>query len=138
MFSLKKLFHFTTTPRDGLTQGQREAIVDLLNYCSFVDHDISASEDELIDDLEHQFHWDTKIDFDYYVNKSVGAIRGVLETVDSRDDFLASISKRLDSKKAKAIALSMADKLFKADSSVTVAENETYKAIKEAIGQKTG
>ena len=134
MLSLKKLFHSLPTPSDGLTQGQREAIVDLLNYCSFVDRDIAASEGELIDDLGHQFHWDATIDFDYYVNKSIGVVRGVLGSVDSRADFLESISKRLDSKKSKTVALSLSDKLIKSDGRVTAEEKETYQAFRKAIG----
>ena len=30
---IRKLFHKSEAPNDGLTQPQREAIVDLLNYC---------------------------------------------------------------------------------------------------------
>jgi hypothetical protein len=134
MISLKKLFHPQTAPSDGLTQGQREAIVDLLNYCSFVDRDIAASEGALIGDLEQQFHWDANIDFDYYVNKSVGAVRGILESEDSRGDFLKGIRARLESKKSRATALGLADKLFKADGQVTATESETYQAIRRALG----
>jgi len=134
MLSLKKLFHSLPTPIDGLTQGQREAIVDLLNYCSFVDRDIAASEGELIDDLGHQFHWDATIDFDYYVNKSIGVVRGALGSVDSRANFLDGVSKRLDSKKSKAVALNLSDKLIKSDGRVTAEEKETYQAFRKAIG----
>jgi hypothetical protein len=134
MLSLKNLFHKQPAPSDGLTQGQREAIVDLLNYCSFIDHDLSASEGELIDNLGHQFHWDANIDFDYYVNKSIGAVRGVLESLDSQRDFLADISKRLDSKQSKATALSLADKIIKVDGRVTAEERKTYQAFRKAIG----
>ena len=134
MISLKKLFHPHQAPSDGLTQGQREAIVDLLNYCSFADHDIADSEGVLIDNLENQFHWDANIDFDYYVNKSVGAVRNVIESEDSRDDFLKSIKARLDSKQSRTIALSLADKLFKADGRVTAEENETLQAIRKSLG----
>jgi len=133
MLSLKNLFRKQPAPSDGLTQGQREAIVDLLNYCSFIDHDISAAEGELIDNLGHQFHWDAKIDFDYYVNKSIGVVRGILESVDSQRDFLAGIAKRLDSKQSRATALSLADKIFKSDGRVTPEESETYQAFRKTI-----
>jgi Cdc6-like AAA superfamily ATPase len=134
MISLKKLFLPKSAPRDGLTQGQREAIVDLLNYCSFIDREIVQSESELIDDLEHQFHWDANVDFDYYVNKSVGAVRKVLENEDSAGDFLEDIRARLSSKKSRTIALDLADKLVKSDGRVTAAESETYQAIRKALG----
>ncbi len=75
----KPLFQPQETPDDGLNQTQREAIVDLLNYCSFVDHSITINESDIIDGLEHQLHWDENTDFDYYENKSVGLVRGVLD-----------------------------------------------------------
>ena len=133
MISLKKLFLPKAAPSDGLTQGQREAIVDLLNYCSFIDRDIVQSESELIDGLERQFHWDVNVDFDYYVNKSVDAVRNVLEKKDSAGEFLEAIRARLNSKKSRAIALGLADKLVKSDGRVTAAESETYQAIRKAL-----
>ena len=133
MISLKKLFLPKAAPSDGLTQGQREAIVDLLNYCSFIDRDIVQSESELIDGLERQFHWDANVDFDYYVNKSVDAVRNVLEKKDSAGEFLEAIRARLNSKKSRAIALGLADKLVKSDGRVAAAESETYQAIRKAL-----
>jgi Cdc6-like AAA superfamily ATPase len=133
MISLKKLFLPKPAPSDGLTQGQREAIVDLLNYCSFIDRDIVQSESELIDDLERQFHWDANVDFDYYVNKSVGAVRKVLENEDSTDEFLEDIRARLTSKKSRTIALDLADKLVKSDGRVTAGESVVYQAIRKAL-----
>ena len=133
MISLKKLFLPKAAPSDGLTQRQREAIVDLLNYCSFIDRDIVQSESELIDGLERQFHWDVNVDFDYYVNKSVDAVRNVLEKKDSAGEFLEAIRARLNSKKSRAIALGLADKLVKSDGRVTAAESETYQAIRKAL-----
>jgi hypothetical protein len=133
MISLKKLFLPKAAPSDGLTQRQREAIVDLLNYCSFIDRDIVQSESELIDGLERQFHWDVNVDFDYYVNKSVDAVRNVLEKKDSAGEFLEAIRARLNSKKSRAIALGLADKLVKSDGRVAAAESETYQAIRKAL-----
>jgi Cdc6-like AAA superfamily ATPase len=134
MIPLKKLFLPMPAPSDGLTQGQREAIVDLLNYCSFIDRDIVQSESELIDDLERQFHWDANVDFDYYVNKSVGAVRKVLENEDSTGEFLEDIRTRLTSKKSRMIALDLADKLVKSDGRLTAGESAVYQAIRKALG----
>ncbi len=134
MISLKKLFLPMSAPSDGLTQGQREAVVDLLNYCSFLDREITQGEEELIDDLERQFHWDTRIDFDYYVNKSVDAVRSVLENKDSTDDFLKGLRARLSSKKSRAVALGLADKLMKAAGPATAAKGEAFQAIRKALG----
>ena len=134
MISLKSLFSIHRAPSDGLTQGQREAIVDLLNYCSFVDHDIAQSEQDLIDDLPNKLHWDANADFDYYVNKSVAAVRNVLGGKEAEEDFLKAIRARLDSKESRAMALRLADKLFMSDDRAAPEECDAYLAIKKAIG----
>jgi uncharacterized tellurite resistance protein B-like protein len=133
MISLKKFFHFKPTSSDGLTQSQREAIVDLLNYCSYADRDISQSEEDMIDGLGSKLDWDQNMDFDYYVDKSIGVVRNVIEDKDSAPDFLKDVRKRLDSAKSREIALGLCDKLFKADGKVTTAERETLKAVAEAL-----
>ena len=35
---IRKLFRKSEAPKDGLTQPQREAVVDLLNYCMYADN----------------------------------------------------------------------------------------------------
>src|SRR5436189_3097199 len=45
---IRKLFHKSEAPKDGLTQPQREAMVDLLNYCMYADNLIFLAEDRLI------------------------------------------------------------------------------------------
>ena len=58
---IRKLFHKSEAPKDGLTQPQREAIVDLLNYCMYVDNLIFLAEDRLITDTVAKFNWNRKI-----------------------------------------------------------------------------
>ena len=57
---LRKLFHKTEAPNDGLTQPQREAIVDLLNHCMYTDNLVMLAEDRLIADTVAKFNWDPK------------------------------------------------------------------------------
>ena len=57
---IRKLFHKSEAPNDGLTQPQREAIVDLLNYCMYADNLIFLAEDRLITDTVAKFNWDPK------------------------------------------------------------------------------
>lgn len=133
MSFLKRLFHPHAAPTDGLTQKQREAIVDLLNYCSLIDHDVSQSEDVEIADLEFELNWDPSIDFDYYVNKSVGEVRGVLESVDSQADFLKAIRSKLDSRKSRKLATDLANKVISADGRVTAEESVLCQAIQNAL-----
>ena len=57
---LRKLFGKPEAPKDGLTQPQREAIVDLLNYCMYADNFVMLAEDRLITDTVAKFNWDPK------------------------------------------------------------------------------
>ena len=132
MISLKKWFRSSPEARDGLTQSQREAIVDLLNYCSFVDHDIADGEETTIDDLETQLDWDHRIDFDYYVNKSIGAVRIAIEAKDE-SFFLQQIRSRLGTQKSRETAVALSEKLINADGRVTAEESATFAAIKKAL-----
>lgn len=134
MLSLRKLFF--PAPQSpspaNLTQAQREAILDLLNYCSLVDRDIAHSEEVAIDDLEFQLGWDENIDFDYSVNRSIGAIRSVLESKDEAG-FLQRIRARLDSGESRAIAVKFCEKLVRADGMVTGQESATLAAVRQAL-----
>ena len=53
---IRKLFHKSEAPNDGLTQPQREAIVDLLNYCMYADNFVFLAEDRLIADTVAKFN----------------------------------------------------------------------------------
>ena len=63
---IRKLFHKSEAPNDGLTQPQREAIVDLLNYCMYADNLVMLAEDRLIADTVAKFNWDSKVPFDQF------------------------------------------------------------------------
>lgn len=132
MISLKKWFQPGPTSRDGLTQGQREAIVDLLNYCTLADHDISESEELVIDNLETQLDWDHNTDFDYYVDKSISIARKASESKDE-DFFLKQIRARLGSPKSRETAIALCEKLIKADGRSTANEGAVLGAIRKAL-----
>jgi uncharacterized tellurite resistance protein B-like protein len=133
MISIKKWFQPGPTARDGLTQGQREAIVDLLNYCTYVDRDISDSEEAVIDNLENQLDWDPNTDFDYYVDKSISIARSAIESRD-QDFFLKQIRGRLESAMSRTTAIALCVKLIKADGRNTKNEEAILSAIKKALG----
>ena len=94
---IRKLFRKSEAPNDGLTQPQREAIVDLLNYCMYADNLIFLAEDRLITDTVAKFNWDPKIPFDQFDVRSIGNARNARESQVYRDQFLASIRDRLGS-----------------------------------------
>ena len=94
---IRKLFHKSEAVNDGFTQPQREAIVDLLNYCMYADNLVMLAEDRLIADTVAKFKWDPKaVPFDQFEARSVGNARNARESQAYTDQFLASISARLD------------------------------------------
>ena len=112
---IRKLFHKSEAPNDGLTQAQREAIVDLLNYCMYADNLIFLAEDRLIADTVAKFNWDSKVPFDQFDVKSVSNARNARESQVYRDQFLASINDRLGTAAVKGQALDLCQELFLAD-----------------------
>ena len=112
---IRKLFHKSEAPNDGLTQPQREAIVDLLNYCMYADNLVFLAEDRLITDTVAKFNWDPKIPFDQFDVRSIGNARNARESQVYRDQFLASIRDRLGTAAVKGQALDLCQELFLAD-----------------------
>jgi hypothetical protein len=112
---IRKLFHKSEAPNDGLTQPQREAIVDLLNYCMYADNLVFLAEDRVITDTAAKFNWDSKVPFDQFEVRSVSNARNARESQVYRDQFLASIKDRLDTASVKGKALDLCQELFLAD-----------------------
>src|SRR5437773_7472836 len=109
------LFHQPEAPKDGLTQPQREAIVDLLNYCMYADNLIFLAEDRLITDTVAKFNWEPKVPFDQFDVRSIDNARNASENQGYKDRLLASIRDRLDTAAVKGQALDLCQELFLAD-----------------------
>jgi hypothetical protein len=114
---IKKLFDKSnaSAQKDGLTQPQREAIVDLLNYCMYADNLVFLAEDRLITDTVAKFNWEPKVPFDQFDVRSIDNARNASENQGYRDQFLASIRDRLGSAAVKGQALDLCQELFLAD-----------------------
>src|SRR5215469_2838495 len=130
---LKKLFHKSEAPNDGLTQPQREAIVDLLNYCMYADNLVMLAEDRLIADTVARFNWDPKIPFDQFDARSVGNARNARESQVYRDQFLASIKDRLDTAVVRGKALDLCQELFLADGAQSDEEDEVLQNLRPLL-----
>src|SRR6266513_3542369 len=112
---IRKLFRKTEAPKDGLTQPQREAIVDLLNYCMYADNLVFIAEDRLIADTVAKFNWDSTVPFDQFDVRSIDNARNSSENRGYKDRFLASIRDRLGTAAVKEQALDLCQELFLAD-----------------------
>jgi len=130
---IRKLFHKTEAPNDGLTQPQREAIVDLLNYCTYADNLVFLAENRLIADTVAKFNWDPKVPFDQFDARSVSNARNASESQVYRDQFLASIKDRLDTAAVKGQALDLCQELFIADGAVADEEDAVLQNLRELL-----
>ena len=130
---LRKLFGKPEGPRDGLTQPQREAIVDLLNYCMYADNFVMLAEDRLITDTVAKFNWDSKVPFDQFVLRSTDNARNARESQVYRDQFLASIRDRLDAAAVKGQALDLCQELFLADGARSDEEDAVLQNLRQLL-----
>jgi uncharacterized tellurite resistance protein B-like protein len=130
---LRKLFHKSEESKDGLTQPQREAIVDLLNYCMYADNLVMLAEDRLIADTVAKFNWESKTPFDQFDVRSVGNARNARESKVYRDKFLASIKERLDTAAVRGKALDLCQELFLADGAQSEEEDEVLQNLRPLL-----
>jgi uncharacterized tellurite resistance protein B-like protein len=131
---IRKLFHKPEAPKDGLTQPQREAIVDLLCYCMYADNLVMLAEDRLITDTVAKFKWDSKVPFDQFAMTSIGNARNARESQVYREKFLTSIRDRLDTAAVKGQALGLCQELFLADGARSDEEDVVLQNLRQLLG----
>lgn len=130
---IRKLFRKEEASKDGLTQPQREAIVDLLNYCMYADDLVFLAEDRLIADTVARFSWDPKIPFDQFDARSIRNARNARESQVYRDQFLGSIKERLDTDGVKRRAMELCEELFLADGARSDEEEVVLQNLRELL-----
>ena len=130
---IRKLFGKPEAPKDGLNQPQREAIIDLLNYCMYADNLVMLAEDRLITDTVKKFNWESKVPFDQFVVRSTDNARNARESQVYRDQFLASIRDRLDTGAVKGKALDLCQELFVADGARSDEEDTVLQNLRQLL-----
>jgi hypothetical protein len=130
---IKRLFHKPEAPKDGLTQPQREAIVDLLTYCMYADNFVFLAEDRFITDTVAKFTWDSKAPFDQFDVRSIRNARDAKESQGYRDRFLASIRDRLGTAAVKGQALDLCQELFAADGARSDEEDAMFQNLRKLL-----
>jgi len=130
---LRKLFHKSEAPKDNLTQPQREAIVDLLNYCMYADNLVMLAEDRLITDTVAKFNWESKTPFDQFALRSIDNARNARESHVHREKFLGSIRDRLGTAAVKRKALDLYQEIFVADGSRSDEEEDVFQNLRKLL-----
>lgn len=133
--SVKKLFVKSGNAKsDGLQQGQREAIVDLLHYCMYADNLVALKEDQFVNQVAATLSWDPNISFESYEGGSIGNARKAKELPAYREEFLKSISERLRTKETRQLAFGLVKDLFNADANLSEKETQQLPALRQALG----
>jgi uncharacterized tellurite resistance protein B-like protein len=132
---LRRLFSTAANPADGLSQSQREAIIDLLNFCMCADSKLKPSEAITIEDEISGFDWDPAVDFELFVVRSLERASSAMSTPEARQAALASISDRLQTTEARSNALDLCPKVFHADGEFAPEERTVFIEIKRAFGR---
>jgi hypothetical protein len=134
---IRKLFHKSEAPKDGLIQPQREAIVDLLCYCMYADNLVMLAEDRLIADTVAKFNWDPKVPFDQFAVRSIDNARNARESQVYRHQFLGSIRDRLDAAAVKGQALDLCQELFVADGARSDEEDAVLQNLRTLLEESS-
>lgn len=129
-----RLFNPKSEKTDGLTQSQREAMVDLLHYCMYADNLVTISEARFIEAKVKAYNWDPKISFEYYQGKSIGAARAALANPETKKKFFESVSQRLGTPAMRSEAFQLCDRLFKADGDKPAGEFAVQGEVRKALG----
>lgn len=131
------LFSPALSPTDGLSQSQREAIVDLLHYCMCADKELFPCEVDAFQDEIERFNWDPGVDFEPYAARSLEQAHGAVSSDELRQKALSSIASRLATDEAKSQALALCPQIFLADGHFAQEERAIFVEIKRAFGWQT-
>jgi len=130
MSFFQRLFGAGQNPSDGLTQGQREAIVDLLVFGMYSDRTVSLAEDQLIQRRLEAMDWQSVETIDQYYDRAVTRVRDILDGgAATRQRFLDGVAERLGPMETREKAFSLCRQLFLSDGT----ESEDEQALEEAL-----
>ena len=129
-----RLFSPVTPPTDGLSQGQREAIVDLLYFCMCADQRLLPVENAAIADEVATFNWDPTIKFETFAAQSLQRAQLAVAAPKTRETMLLDIGNQLVTTETKTRAITLCPQIFRADGEYAPAERAVFVEIKRSFG----
>ncbi|WP_269540016.1 hypothetical protein [Cerasicoccus fimbriatus] len=130
---LKNLFKAGGASADGLSQTQREAIVDLLVFCMYSDRTVSLAEDQLIQRRLEAMDWQAVETMDNYYDRAVTRVRDIPNLPEARQSFLDRISENLGDAATREKAFQLSNQLFLSDGVESPDEKELEKELRAAL-----
>ena len=129
-----RIFSHTHPTPDGLTQGQREALLDLFNFCMCADGKLVVSEENFITSETARFHWDSPQSVTDFSALSVERARAAHRTAETRERYAAEINDRLVTTELKSDAIALCRRLFVVDGEYAASEQEAFSNISRTCG----
>lgn len=117
---------------DGLAQGEREAILDLLLLCTYLDNHLSLAEDRVFKEEAERLSWDSGTSVDIYISTATDKVRRAMPDERMEEELVDDIVGRLVSEKSKSTAYSLMSKLFESDGEVA-SETEFMRKIESRL-----
>jgi len=127
---IRNLFHRHPEGRDGLTQTQREAMIDLLLAAMYADRRVALQEDENIAAQLHTLSWDSGTAPETYLDQATAHVRDAVATKEGEVRLLEDIRDRLGTREARQHAFDLCVTLLKSDATETAEETRFERDIK--------
>lgn len=132
---IKKLFVIGETQvRDGLSQDQREAMIDLLQLCIYADNELHITEGRIFKRQIKRYNWESDQPIEEYIQESKSNALGLVRSGKARNAHLVDIGIRLGKKDAKFQALKLCKILFYSDCILAEGEQVFIDEIRSAFG----
>lgn len=128
----QKLFK-SGSASDGLSQSQREAIVDLLVFCMYSDSTVSLAEDQLIQRRLEAMDWRAVETIQQYYDHAVTRVRDIPSSDEARSSFLERVAQRLEDKPTREKAFQLSHQLFLSDGEESADEQALEKELRAAL-----
>jgi uncharacterized tellurite resistance protein B-like protein len=119
---------------DGLTQTQREALLDLFNFCMCADGKLVVSEENFVSTEAKRFHWDSPESVADFSAASIERARAAHLSPSAREQYAVEINERLLTTELKSDAVGLCRQLFLVDGEYAAAEQAAFANIARTFG----
>lgn len=125
----QKLFNQQSS---GVSQSQREAMVDLCLLGMYSDSKLSVDEQDFLDEEFEKLSWESGISFSSYLQRVIPKVRSATNDAQEREEFLQDIAQRLGDDGFKQAAIDALQNLLAADGMVQL-ESTFMAAVSKAM-----
>ena len=117
---------------DGLSQEEREAIVDLLILGAYTDNRLSLREEKAFESLTGRMNWDSETELSDYMDSAIAKVRANRSNPSATEGLLDEVKQRLTSKASVTKALKLLHQVFASDGR-SWAEANFYRQVESVL-----